>query len=138
MLSDDIVFSSVRVLSKLIKSKKITSTELTKTSLGRLEKYGPKLGAVATITADLALEQAAKADKEIEAGKYRGPLHGIPFGVKDLCATKGIPTNWGAAPYRNQMFEEDATVVRKLRESGAVLAAKLQMVELAGGMGYNN
>ena len=135
---DDIVFSSVRDLSRLIKSKRITATELTKISLDRLERYGSKLGAVATITADLALEQASNADKEIKSGKYRGPLHGIPFGVKDLCATKGIPTNWGAAPYKNQMFEEDATVVRKLRESGAVLTAKLQMVELAGGMGYNN
>lgn len=138
MLSEDILFASVRELSKLIKSKKITSTALTKAYLDRLEQYGAKLGAVATITADLALQQAGQADKEIQAGKYRGPLHGIPYGVKDLCATKGIPTMWGAAPYKNQVFDDDATVVKKLREAGAVLAAKLQMVELAGGMGYNS
>ncbi len=138
MLSDDMLFSSVRALSKLIKSKKVTSTELTKSYLGRLEKYGERLGAVATLTSELALQQAAQADKELKSGKYRGPLHGIPYGVKDLCATKGIPTNWGAAPYKNQVFDHDATVVKKLREAGAVLVAKLQMVELAGGMGYNN
>lgn len=138
MLSEDILFSPVRELSRLVKSKKITSTELTKAYLDRLEKYGAKLGAVATITADLALQQAAQADGEIRAGKYRGLLHGIPYGVKDLCATKDIPTAWGAAPYRNQVFDYDATVVKKLRDAGAVLAAKLQMVELAGGMGYNS
>ncbi len=138
MLTDDILFASVRELSKLVRSKKISSTELTKAYLDRLEKYGAKLGAVATITADLALQQAAQADKEIRAGKYRGLLHGIPYGVKDLCATKGIPTTWGAAPYKNQVFDYDATVVKKLRDAGAVLVAKLQMVELAGGMGYNS
>src|SRR2546427_9306173 len=85
-----------------------------------------------------ALADARAADAEIAHGRHRGPLHGIPYGVKDLLATKGVPTTWGAEPYRNQVFDRDATVVRKLREAGAVLCAKLAMVELAGGMGYNN
>src|SRR5205823_661195 len=82
--------------------------------------------------------QARAADREIKAGRYRGPLHGVPYGVKDLLATKGIPTTWGAEPYRERVFDYDATVVKKLREAGAVLVAKLAMVELAGGFGYNN
>src|SRR5207253_10442473 len=90
------------------------------------------------ITRDLALREARVADEEIRAGKYRGPLHGVPYGVKDLAATAGIPTTWGAEPYRKQVFDYDATVVRKLREAGAVLLAKLAMVELAGGFGYNH
>src|SRR2546423_13136008 len=85
-----------------------------------------------------ALSEAQAALGEINSGRYRGPLHGIPYGVKDLLATKGIPTTWGAEPYRNQVFDHDATVVRKLRDAGAVLVAKLAMVELAGGFGYNN
>src|SRR2546427_5303543 len=85
-----------------------------------------------------ALADARAADAEIAHGRHRGPLHGIPYGVKDLLATKGVPTTWGAEPYRNQVFDRDATVVRKLREAGAVLCAKLAMVELAGGMGYNH
>src|SRR5947208_13706688 len=99
---------------------------------------GPDLGAVVTVTRDLALEQARAADREIAAGRWRGPLHGVPYGAKDLLATKGIPTTWGAEPYREQVFDHDATVVRKLREAGAVLVAKLAMIELAGGFGYNN
>ena len=91
-----------------------------------------------TITRDLALVEARAADAEIGAGRYRGPLHGIPYGVKDLLATRGIPTTWGAEPFRRQTFDYDATVVRKSREAGAVLVAKLAMVELAGGFNYNN
>src|SRR5205823_4326748 len=82
--------------------------------------------------------QARAADREIKAGRYRGPLHGVPYGAKDLAATRGIPTTWGAEPYRHQVFDYDATMVRKLRDAGAVLVAKLAMVELAGGFGYNN
>ncbi len=137
-ISEDILFSSVRNLAELIKSKKITSTALTKSYLDRLEKFGKKLGAVVTITKDLALSQAEKADQEIKAGKYRGILHGIPYGVKDLLATKEIPTTWGAAPFKDQVFDYDATVVKKLTEAGAVLLAKLSMVELAGGFNYNS
>ncbi len=131
-------FKTVRELAKLIKSKKVSSTELTHYFLERLEKYGEKFGAVVTVTKELALKQAKRADEEIRAGKYRGILHGIPFGVKDLLAAKGYPTTWGAAPYKDQVFDFDATVVQKLYGAGAVLVAKLAMVELAGGMGYDD
>lgn len=136
-LSDDILFASVRELAGLIRGRKLSATALTEACLDRLEKIGPKLGAVVTLTRVLALKEAIEADREIKEGKYRGPLHGIPYGVKDLLATKGIPTTWGAQPFREQVFDHDATVVRKLREAGAVLVAKLAMVELAGGFGYN-
>src|SRR5206468_4149080 len=106
--------------------------------LSRLEKIGPKLGAVVTVTKELAMQEAKIAEKEIQAGKYRGPLHGIPYGVKDLVATRGIATTWGAEPYRKQVFDYDGTVISKLREAGAILIGKLSMVELAGGFGYNN
>ncbi len=101
--------------------------------LARLKKYGPKLNCVVTLTEELALAQAATAESEIKRGKYRGPLHGIPWGAKDLFATKGIPTTWGAEPYRNQMIDYDATVIERLREAGAVLVAKLSMGALAQG-----
>ncbi|MEE8354293.1 MAG: amidase [Candidatus Bathyarchaeia archaeon] len=110
---------------------------LAETFLERLENLGPKYNAVVTITKERAMEQAERAEAEIREGKYRGPLHGIPYGAKDLLATSGgIPTTWGAAPFRNRTFDYDATVIRNLEEAGAVLAAKLAMVELAGGMGY--
>jgi Asp-tRNA(Asn)/Glu-tRNA(Gln) amidotransferase A subunit family amidase len=99
----------------------------------RLKKYGPKLNCVVTLTEDLALGQAAQADKEIRSGRYKGPLHGIPWGAKDLFATKGIPTTWGAGPYRNQVIDHDATVVERLREAGAILVAKLTLGALAQG-----
>ena len=101
--------------------------------LERLKKYGPKLNCVVTLTEELALAQAAQADKEIRAGKYRGPLHGIPWGGKDLFATKGILTTWGAGPFQNQVFDYDATIVERLRDAGAVLVAKLSMGALAQG-----
>jgi aspartyl-tRNA(Asn)/glutamyl-tRNA(Gln) amidotransferase subunit A len=111
--------------------------ELAETFLARLETRGPRYNAVVTVTRERAMEQARRAEAEIAAGGYRGPLHGIPWGAKDLLATSGgIPTTWGAAPFRDQTFDYDATVVRKLEEAGAVLVAKLAMVELAGGMGY--
>ncbi len=138
MSDKDIAFASIRQLANLIKNKKISPVELTKIYLERLKKHGEKLGAVVTITEELALNQARQAEKEIMAGKYRGLLHGIPFGVKDLLATKGIPTTWGAEPYRDQVFDYDATVVKKLYNAGAILIAKLAMVELAGGMGYDD
>jgi aspartyl-tRNA(Asn)/glutamyl-tRNA(Gln) amidotransferase subunit A len=137
-ITEETFFSPISELGRLIRSRQITSEALTQGYLERLEKYGPKLGAVATITKELALEQARVADREIRAGRNRGPLHGIPYGVKDLAATKGIPTSWGAEPYRSQVFDYDATIVKKLRDAGAVLLAKLAMVELAGGFGYNN
>ena len=138
MITDDILFAPIRELAALLRARKISSAELTKACIRRLTDIGPQLGAVVTVTSDLAMKQATAADEELKAGKDRGLLHGIPCGVKDLLATKGIPTTWGAAPYRGQVFDYDATAVEKLREAGAVLAAKLAMVELAGGFGYNN
>jgi aspartyl-tRNA(Asn)/glutamyl-tRNA(Gln) amidotransferase subunit A len=137
-VSEDILYSSIREQAKLIRDQKLSPVALTEAYLARLEKLGPKLGAVVTVTQDLARKEAAQAEKEIKAGNYKGPLHGIPYGVKDLLATEGIPTSWGAEPYKDQVFDYDASVVKKLREAGAVLVAKLAMVEIAGGFGYNN
>ncbi|MEM3069912.1 MAG: amidase [Candidatus Bathyarchaeia archaeon] len=130
------VYATIRELGGLIREGRITPVELTELFLERLEELGPRYNAVVTITRDRALEEAGRAEREIEAGKYRGPLHGIPYGVKDLLATAGIPTTWGASPFRDQVFDYDAAVVERLRGAGAVLAAKLAMIELAGGMGY--
>src|SRR5918912_3259245 len=138
MLSDDILFSSITDLSKQIRAKRLSPVELTESYLDRLEKFGPRLGAVATVMRDSALAEARAAEAEIRRGHYRGPLHGIPYGAKDLLATRNAPTTWGAAPYKDQQFDYDATVVRRLREAGAILVAKLAMVELAGGMGYTH
>ena len=131
------LFSSITELATLIRTRKITSVKLTEAYLQRLEKYGPRLNAVATVLHDSALTEAVAADREIQRGRYRGPLHGIPYGAKDLVATRIGKTTWGAKPYENQQFNFDGTVVEKLRDAGAVLVAKLAMVELAGGMGYN-
>ena len=121
----------------MLRGRNVSAVELTETFLDRLETIGPRYNAVVTVTRERALEQARRADAEIAAGRYRGPLHGIPYGAKDLLATSGgIPTTWGAEPFRDQVFDYDATVVRRLEEAGAVLAAKLSLVELAGGMGY--
>ncbi|HEX8031274.1 MAG TPA: amidase [Vicinamibacterales bacterium] len=130
---EQIAFLPVTSLAVLIESKRITSTELTKLYLDRLKKHGDTLKCVVTLTEDLALKQAADADAEIKAGKYRGPLHGIPWGAKDLLATKGIKTTWGATPYKDQVIDVDATVVERLRDAGAVLVAKLSMDALAQG-----
>jgi aspartyl-tRNA(Asn)/glutamyl-tRNA(Gln) amidotransferase subunit A len=128
---------SVGELSELVRTRQASPVELTKTFLERLENLGPRFNAVVTVTRELALEQARRAEQEIAAGNYRGPLHGLPYGAKDLLATSGgIPTSWGATPFRNRTFDYDATVIRRLRDAGAILAAKLAMVELAGGMGY--
>jgi Asp-tRNA(Asn)/Glu-tRNA(Gln) amidotransferase A subunit family amidase len=129
----DLAFMSVGELAYLIRTAQITSTELTRIYLNRLREYGDTLKCVITITENLALEQAAEADREIADGKYRGPLHGIPYGVKDLLAVEGYKTTWGAGPYREQVRDETATVVRKLEEAGAVLVAKLSMGALAMG-----
>jgi aspartyl-tRNA(Asn)/glutamyl-tRNA(Gln) amidotransferase subunit A len=111
--------------------------ELAEIFLDRLERLGPRYNTVVTVTRERALREAREAEEEISSGRCRGPLHGIPYGVKDLIATSGgIPTTWGAAPFRDQTFEHDATVVNRLGEAGAVLSAKLAMIELAGGMGY--
>ena len=138
MLDSSVFFLPVRELSARIRAKKLSPVELTDACLERLSTTGMKLNAVATLMADSARAAAKKAEQEIHAGRIRGPLHGIPFGVKDLLATKGVPTTWGAAPYKDQVFDYDGTAVIRLREAGAVLVAKLAMVELAGGMGYNH
>src|SRR6266404_4253950 len=130
---EEVAFFSATQLAELVRTRQVSSTDLTKMYLGRLKRYGPKLLCVVTLTEELALKQAAEADSEIKRGKYRGPLHGIPCGVKDLFATKGIKTTWGAEPYRDQMIDYDATVVERLREAGAVLVAKLSMGALAQG-----
>jgi Asp-tRNA(Asn)/Glu-tRNA(Gln) amidotransferase A subunit family amidase len=137
-LGPDVHFASVRALGAMLRQGKVTSVQLAEESLARLESLGPKLGALVTLMRESALAEARARDAEAKAGRWRGPLHGIPYGGKDLLATKGVPTTWGAEPFRDQVFDHDATVVQRLREAGAVLVAKLAMVELAGGMGYNN
>jgi aspartyl-tRNA(Asn)/glutamyl-tRNA(Gln) amidotransferase subunit A len=136
MLSDDILYQSAADLGPQIRARKISPVELTESYLARIQKLNGSLNAFETVTADLARSQARTAENEINAGRYRGPLHGIPYGAKDLLATAGIATGWGARPTKDQMFNKDATVVRKLRDAGAVLLGKLAMVELAGGLGY--
>ncbi len=128
-----LAFASAAHLSRLIHAKQVTSLQLTQMYLERLKSIGPKLNCVITLTEPLAIEQAKRADAELAAGNDRGALHGMPYGVKDLLATKGIATTWGAQPYATQVFDEDATVVRKLEEAGAVLLAKLSLGELAMG-----
>ncbi len=136
-MADEIVFTPVRRLSEMIRSRQVSPLELTELFVDRLERLGPNYNAVVTVTQDLARSQATRADREIADGTNKGLLHGIPWGAKDLLATSGgIPTTWGAAPFREQTFDFDATVVRKLEDAGAVLGAKLAMIEFAGGMGY--
>ncbi len=137
MLSNDILFASITEQAALIKARKLSPVELTESYLQRLETIGPKLGAVAEVMRVSAIEEAKQAESEIKKGKYRGLLHGIPYGAKDLLATKNAKTTWGATPYKNQQFDFDATIIKKLRDAGAILVAKLAMIELAGGMGYN-
>lgn len=133
----DLTFRTIPELGRLLRSRKVSSVELAEHFLGRLERLGPVYNAVVTVLRDQALVEARERDRELAGGRDRGPLHGIPYGAKDLLAAEGAPTTWGAQPYRDQMVKGDATVVRRLRDAGAVLCAKLAMVELAGGMGYN-
>jgi aspartyl-tRNA(Asn)/glutamyl-tRNA(Gln) amidotransferase subunit A len=135
---DDIAYSTITELQALLTAKTISSVELTQLYLDRLEKYGPVYNAVVSILHERGLREAKRLDRERARGTVRGPLHGIPYGVKDLLATPDAPTTWGAAPYRRQRFDYDATVVAKLTAAGAVLIAKLAMIELAGGFGYND
>jgi Asp-tRNA(Asn)/Glu-tRNA(Gln) amidotransferase A subunit family amidase len=128
---EEVAFWPVTKLAELLRTKQVRSVELTQMYLDRMKRYNPKLLCVVTVTEELALQQAKEADREIAAGKYRGPLHGIPYGIKDLAAVKGYPTTWGAAPFKNRVIDRDATVVTKLREAGAVLIAKLSTGELA-------
>jgi len=136
MIGEDVLYLSVGDLGERIRARKLSPVELTEAYLARCKKYGPQFNAFATLTPDLALQQAQQAEQEINAGHYRGPLHGIPYAAKDLLAVKGYPTTWGAKPYQNQRFDYNATVINKLNEAGAVLLGKAAMIELAGGLGY--
>ncbi|MDC0711728.1 amidase [Stigmatella sp. ncwal1] len=131
--SDALAFASVRELAELVRTRKVSSVALTKMYLERLKKYDPRLHFVITLTPERALKQAAQADAEIAAGRYRGPLHGIPWGAKDLLAVKGYPTTWGAGGFETQRFDEDATAVQRLDAAGAVLVAKMSLGALANG-----
>jgi Asp-tRNA(Asn)/Glu-tRNA(Gln) amidotransferase A subunit family amidase len=131
---NDLAFYSILELASLVRSKKISSVDLTRFFLDRLKKWGDTLQSVITLTEELALQEARQADAEIKAGKYRGPLHGIPYGLKDLFAVKGYKTTWGSTPYKDQVIEEDAYVYTQLKKAGAVLCAKLSL----GALAYNN
>jgi aspartyl-tRNA(Asn)/glutamyl-tRNA(Gln) amidotransferase subunit A len=137
MLPDEIFFSPIDELAAQIRARRVSPVELAAGYLERLETVGKRLGAVATVMRESGMREAREAESEIKRGHYRGTLHGIPYGAKDLLATREANTTWGAAPYKDQRFDFDATVVTRLREAGAVLIAKLSMIELAGGMGYN-
>ena len=137
MLSNEILFAPVSELATQIRTRRISPVELTESYLQRMETVGKRLNAVAFMMRETALREAREAEREIKRGRYKGALHGIPYGVKDLAATREAPTTWGATPYRDQRFDYDATVVVRLREAGAILLGKLAMIELAGGMGYN-
>jgi Asp-tRNA(Asn)/Glu-tRNA(Gln) amidotransferase A subunit family amidase len=130
---EEVAFYPLTKLAELVRTRQVTSSELTEMYLGRLKRYGPELECVVTLTEDLAMAQARHADTEIQQGYYRGPLHGIPWGAKDLLAAKGYRTTWGATPYKDQMVDLDATVVKRLDKAGAVLVAKLTMGALAYG-----
>ncbi|KPL13430.1 MAG: amidase [Bacteroides sp. SM23_62] len=130
---DELAFCSVAELSVLIRTGKISSVELTRFFLERLEKYSDTLECLVTLTPGVALEQARQADEEISRGLYRGPLHGIPYGIKDLFAYPGYPTSWGAMPFKEQVIDDKATVIRKLEEAGAIMLGKLTLGALAMG-----
>jgi len=130
---EDLAFASVARLASLLREREVTSVELTELALDRLRRYDPDLNAVITYTEERALEAARKADRELDAGDWRGPLHGVPYGAKDLLAVEGYKTTWGAAPYQDQRIDQTATVVEKLDAAGAVLVAKLSLGALAWG-----
>lgn len=135
-LAEDVFFAPVTELSARIRSRALSPVELAEGFLARIAKYSDRFNAYATVTKDLALAQARAAEAEIGAGRWRGPLHGVPWGAKDLLATKGVPTGWGTRFLADQVFDEDATVVRKLHEAGAVMLGKTHCVEFAGCLGY--
>jgi aspartyl-tRNA(Asn)/glutamyl-tRNA(Gln) amidotransferase subunit A len=138
VLSEDILYLPIRELGARLRKRTISPVELTESYLERSRKLGPRFNAYVTLTEERALAQARAAEKEIAAGHYRGPLHGIPYAAKDLVAVKGYPTTWGAPPYAEQRFDYDATVVERLDQAGAILIGKAAMIELAGGLGYSN
>ena len=136
MIGDDILYLPVRELAERVRTRAISPVDLTEAYLERSRVVGAKLNAYATLTPELARAEAKEAEAEIAAGGYRGLLHGIPYAAKDLLAVRGYPTTWGARPLADQKFDYDATVIRKLREAGAILIGKAAMIELAGGMNY--
>ncbi|MDT7778268.1 MAG: hypothetical protein QOC99_780 [Acidobacteriota bacterium] len=137
MIPVETLYAPLSELAAQIRTRRLSPVELAESYLQRLETTGKRLNAVAFVMRETALREARQAEAEIKRGRYRGPLHGIPYGVKDLIATREAPTTWGATPYKDQRFDYDATIVTRLREAGAVLLCKLAMIELAGGMGYN-
>ena len=130
---ETLAYMGVAELAYLLRTRRVTSVELTKLYLSRLRRHGDRLQAVVTLTEPTALEEAARADIELDAGIWRGPLHGVPYGAKDLLSVKGYPTTWGARPFRDQVIEEDAAVIGRLRDAGAVLVAKFALGALASG-----
>jgi aspartyl-tRNA(Asn)/glutamyl-tRNA(Gln) amidotransferase subunit A len=138
LLSDDILYLPVRELGNRIRRRALSPVELAESYIDRSRRLAPRFNAYVTITDELAMTQARAAEKEIAAGHYRGPLHGIPYAAKDLVAVKGYPTTWGAPPFAEQRFDMNATIVEKLNAAGAVLIGKAAMIELAGGLGYSN
>jgi aspartyl-tRNA(Asn)/glutamyl-tRNA(Gln) amidotransferase subunit A len=138
LLSDDILYLSVRQLGEHLRRRELSPVALAESYLERSHRLSPRYHAYVTITDELALRQANAAEREIAAGKYRGPLHGVPYAAKDLVAVAGYPTTWGARPYAKQVFDFNATVVERLNRAGAVLLGKAAMIELAGGLGYES
>jgi aspartyl-tRNA(Asn)/glutamyl-tRNA(Gln) amidotransferase subunit A len=136
-VTDEVLFLSVRELGDRIRNRQLSPVALAEGYLARARKFGPKLNAFATITCDLAITQAHAAEKEIAGGYYRGPLHGVPYALKDLVGVEGYPTTWGAPPYATQKFDYNATIVERLNQAGAVCIGKAAMIELAGGLGYS-
>jgi aspartyl-tRNA(Asn)/glutamyl-tRNA(Gln) amidotransferase subunit A len=136
MPAEEIFYLPLSELAKRIETKKLSPVDLTQLYLDRSSKLGPRFNAYARLMPETALDQAKAAEREIQHGHYRGPLHGIPYAVKDLLAVKGVPTTWGAKPFADQVFDYDATVIEHLTRVGAILIGKASMIELAGGMGY--
>ncbi len=137
-LEDLLIHSSLRELGAALRRRDVLVTELVRASYERLARLGPRFNAVANLTADRALDEALRAEHELARGRERGPLHGIPYGAKDLLSARGAPTTWGAEPFRDRVIDHDATVVRKLQAAGAILVGKLAMVALAGGGSYRS
>jgi aspartyl-tRNA(Asn)/glutamyl-tRNA(Gln) amidotransferase subunit A len=136
VLGEDVLYLPVEELSARIRARKLSPVELTESYLARIHRLNPRLRAFETVFEDLARREARQAEQDIGRGRWRGVLHGIPYAAKDLFATAGGPTRWGAAPCRDQVFDTDATVVTRLRAAGAVLLGKTAMIEFAGGLGY--
>jgi aspartyl-tRNA(Asn)/glutamyl-tRNA(Gln) amidotransferase subunit A len=136
VIGEDLLYAGIADLSARIRAKRLSPVELTEAYLERIQRLSPVLNAFETVAGDLALMQAGLAESDLKLGRWHGPLHGIPWGAKDLLATAGLRTTWGATPLKEQVFDSDATVVTRLREAGAVLLGKCAMVELAGGLGY--